>query len=164
MKLRLEETIASPQDLKAVSLEIREYARWYSHNAIKKRVRIHMKRAAAEAPTISHAATAIIREWTKQNPLTQHGFDQLLAALETYARTAPQLTITLAAPPTAGLKKTLVARCRQNISPNMLVNFQFNSGLLGGMVVRSGSHVFDWSFRRQILESRQHFPEVLRNV
>ena len=163
MKLRLEESVSSPQDLKAVILEIRDYARWYSHNSVKKRLRVKMKRKA-EQPMISPAATALIREWASKNPLNQKSFDQLIETLEAYARMAPQLTITLAAPPTSGLKKALVAWCRQNISPNMLVNFQFNSALLGGMVVRSGSHVFDWSFRRQILESRQHFPEVLCNV
>ena len=165
MKLKLEESVSSPQDLKAVILEIQDYARWYSHNAIKKRLGVKLKRkTTAEAPFISPAASTIIREWASSNNLNQNSFDHLIKTLETYARSAPQLTITLAAPPTNGLKKTLVAWCRENISPDMLINFQFNSVLLGGMVIRSGSHVFDWSFRRQILEARQRFPEVLRNV
>lgn len=165
MKLKLEESISSPEDLKAVILEIQSYARWYSHNAIKKRLGVKMRRkTTAEAPVLSPETSNIIRDWSSENTLTQSSFDQLLKTLETYARTAPQLTITLAAPPSNGLKKTLVGWCRENISPDMLVNFQFNSVLLGGMVVRSGSHVFDWSFRRQILETRQRFPEVLRHV
>jgi F0F1-type ATP synthase delta subunit len=70
----------------------------------------------------------------------------------------------LAAPPSNGIKKTLVAWCRKNIATDILVNFDFNSTLLGGMVVRYGSHVFDWSFRRKILEEHSKFPGVLRNV
>lgn len=164
MTLKLEESVSSPQDLKGVIMEIRDYARWHSHNSIKKRLHVRMKRKSPEAPIISEAATAVIREWASSNLLNQNNFDRLIETLNTYERTAPQLTITLAAPPTSGLKKVLVAWCRQNVSPNILINFQFNSMLLGGMVLRTGSHVFDWSFRRQILESRQHFPEVLRNV
>ena len=164
MKLPLEESVSSPQDLKEVIREVREYARWYSHTAVKKRLRLRIGHKAAAAPLVSPAAMDVIRTWAAKNPLSQKSFDQLLAMLETYARTAPQLTVTLAAPASTGLKKTIVAWFRQNVSPNMLITFQFNSVLLGGMVVRSGSHVFDWSFRRQILESRQHFPEVLRHV
>ena len=53
--------------------------------------------------------------------------------------------------------------CRP-VAPDVLVNFQFNATILGGMVVRYGSHVYDWSFRRQILAKRDTFPEVLRRV
>lgn len=164
-KLTLDESVSSPQDLKALTLEIHDYARWFSHNAIKRRLHARNKHRTAE-PALSPAATAMLREWTEltKQSLTAKNLDQLIATLEDYADIAPQLTITLAAPPTNGIKKTLVAWCRQNISPAVLVNFQFNSVLLGGMVVRYGSRVFDWSFRRQILDNLDKFPETLRNV
>jgi F0F1-type ATP synthase delta subunit len=74
------------------------------------------------------------------------------------------MTITLAAPATTGIKKQLTAWCRDNVAPDVLVRFEFNQTLLGGMVVRFGSHIYDWSLRRQILDGRTKFPEVLRNV
>ena len=74
------------------------------------------------------------------------------------------MSITLAAPAGAGLKRTLAEWCRQNIDENLLVHFDFNATLLGGMVVNYGSRIFDWSFRRRILEDRAKFPEVLRRV
>lgn len=161
MKLQLESSISSPQDLKSVILEIREYARWYSHNSIKKQVRAGH---AADQPELSSAANALVHSWAAKNPLSTRSLDGLIAALQEYQETAQQMTITLAAPPTSGLKKTLVAWCRENIAPDVLVNFQFNATILGGMVVRYGSHIFDWSFRRQILDARTNFPEVLRRV
>jgi ATP synthase delta (OSCP) subunit len=160
-KFKLEDTVSSPQDLKSLTLEIREYAKWFAHNYIKKRV--HARNISKE-PELSPAASAVMRQWSAGKELTTKGLDELIATLEEYARSAPLLTITLAAVPPAGLKKTLVGWCRDNIAPNVLVNFQFNSTLLGGMVVRSGSRVFDWSFRRQILAERGRFPEVLRRV
>ena len=161
MKLKLDPSVSSPQDLKTLVLEVREYAKWFAHNYIK--MRVHAKNTT-KAPEISPAASAVIREWAGGKTPTTKSFDELIATLEAYARTAPLLTITLAAAPTTGLKKTLVGWCRENIAPNILINFQFNSTLLGGMVVRSGSRVFDWSFRRTILAERGRFPEVLRNV
>jgi len=62
------------------------------------------------------------------------------------------------------IQKNLVNWCRENIAPNILITFQFNATLLGGMVIRHGSNIFDWSFRRQILAARNNFPEVLRRV
>jgi hypothetical protein len=161
MKLQLENSISSPQDLKGVILEVREYARWYRHNAIKKQVRAGH---AAEQPELSPAAAALIRSWGTKDPLSSRSLDSLITTLEGYQASAHQLTITLAAPPTSGLKKTLVAWCRENVAPDVLVNFEFNATLLGGMVVRSGSRIFDWSFRRQILDAHANFPEVLRRV
>ncbi len=161
MKLRLPETICSPQDLKAVTLEVRQYARWYAHASIKKKA---SGGHAPAQPAISPAARAIIRAWTNDKAFDRKDLDKLIDAMEDYQRTAPQLSITLAAPPSGGLKRTLIAWCRENVDPDVLVNFQFNSTLLGGLVVRWRSHIFDWSFRRRILESRQNFPEVLRRV
>lgn len=163
-KFKLSEEVSSPQDLKTLILEVRDYARWYGHNAIKKRLHVRTRRKGPLEPALSPAAAAVIRQWAEKQPLSLKSFDELLATLDTYARTAPEFTITLAAAPTNGLKKVLVGWCRDNVAPNVLVNFQFNAGLLGGIVVRSGSHVYDWSFRRQILNNLDKFPEVLRRV
>jgi len=164
VKLKLPEEISSPQDLKAVIIEIRAYARWTAHADIKKRVHAKTRKHQSEQPELSPAASALLHAWGAANSLSVAGFDQLISSLERVIEHSPVLAITLAAPPSTGLKKTLVTWCRDNIAPNVLVTFQFNSTLLGGLVVRSGSHIFDWSFRRQILENRQHFPEVLRRV
>lgn len=159
--LKLEDTVSSPQDVKALVQEVHEYERWFAHNYIKKRV--HARNIAPE-PEISSAAKAVIRTWSTGKELTTKNLDELIVTLEDYANSAPVLTVTLAAVPSTGLKKQLVGWCRDNLAPNVLINFQFNATLLGGMVVRSGSHVYDWSFRRTILAERERFPEVLRRV
>lgn len=160
-KLKLDESVSSQQDLRGIVMEIRGYAKWYAHNAIKRRVHI---RTTTKEPDMTPAAHAILRTWAASKDLTTKSLDELINTLEEYGRKAPNITITLAALPSAGMKKQLVAWCRNNIAPNVLVDFQFNSTLLGGMVVRSSSHVFDWSFRRQIIAERAKFPEVLRRV
>ncbi len=145
----------------SLTLEVREYARWFSQAAIKQRVNAGQ---TAETPAITPAATELILQWAPKEQLNSKRLDELIAALEALKETAPSMTITLAAQAPGDLKKTLVGWCRQNISPDILVSFKFNATILGGMVVRFGSHVFDWSFRRQILASRAQFPEILRRV
>lgn len=161
MTLKLPDSMSSPQDLMSVILELQEYSRWFAHESIKKRVNA---KAASTPPAISPAAEQLLRDASGKQPLSQQAISTLITMLKDYSSTAPTITLTLAAPPTGGIKTTLVTWCRNNIAPNVLVNFQFNATLLGGMVVRYGSHVHDWSFRRQILDARSRFPEVLRNV
>lgn len=162
MKLRLPDTIASAQDLGALIVEARNYSRWFAHESIKQRV--GGKTKAAPAPALTSAMSELLHGWTGTGTFTQTKLDALIAALETYRKSATSVTITLAAPATGAIKTSLVTWCRANISPDVLISFEFNATLLGGMVIRSGSRVFDWSFRRQILAARQNFPEVLRRV
>jgi len=161
MNLKLPDSVSSPQDIKAIVLEVRQYARWFAHASVKQQV---SGGKVAEPPAMSPGATALIQGLAGGKPLTQTALDGLIEALEVFETKAPHMTITLAAPPPESLKKTLITWCRQHVAPDILVTFQFNSTLLGGMVVRYGSHVFDWSFRRQILAARGKFPEVLRHV
>lgn len=160
-QLSLPETIASPQDLMQMSMEVKAYAKWYAHESILRRV---SSKKGTDAPDLSTAARQVISDWSEITPLSTKSLATLITTLESYSRNTDTITITLAAPVTNSIKTTLVAWCRKNVSPSVFVSFQFNSTLLGGMVVRHGSRVFDWSFKRQLLASSGTFPEVLRRV
>jgi len=161
MRLKLPSGVASTQDLTALLLEMREYVSWFAHESIKKRVDV---KHTSESPTMSTNALELLREWKAKQQITQQSLDLLVKTLEEYTKTAPSITVTLAATPTSSLRTNLVTWFRENIAPDILVNFRFNATLLGGMVISYGSRVFDWSFRRQILASRKNFPGVLRRV
>lgn len=161
MKVNLPDSISSSMDLADLILEIRDYARWYSHEAIKKSVNVQHP---SELPNLSPASKELLRDWEPNKSVSQEGLDELIGVLEDCRDIAPSISFTLAAPANGEVRKTLVVWCRKNINPNMLVDFKFNATLAGGMVVRYGSRIFDWSFRRQILDAREHFPEVLRRV
>jgi F0F1-type ATP synthase delta subunit len=162
----LPNSVFSPQDLAAVILEIKLYARWAAHAAVKQQLK---QSFTSQSPSLTSAASELLRPYQKQTgQQTGHQLakscEQLIHDLSELKARAPIVTITLAAPPAKDTKTLLVSWCRQNIGPGVLVTFQFNSTLLGGMVVRFGSHIYDWSFRRQILENRGKFAEVLRRV
>lgn len=161
MKLVLPNSVSSLEDVRSLTMEIREYARWYAHNAIKKQVGA---KNVTEGPALSPAAKELLRSWTDKQPPTTSRLDELITTLDHFKDTASTLTITLAAPASANLKQELVGWCRKNLASDVLVSFQFNSTLLGGMVVRCGSRIFDWSFRQQLLNNRKQFPEIFRHV
>lgn len=161
MKLTLPNSISSQQDLAALINEIKQYEKWWTHNDIK--LRVHAAKGTPP-PVLSEGALQMVRAASGGKLLNRTALDLLLRELDAYHRTSKTMTLTLAAPAPKSTRAVLVEWCRANIDPSILVNFEFNSTLCGGMVVRYGSHVFDWSFRRQILASRGNFPEVLRRV
>jgi F0F1-type ATP synthase delta subunit len=161
VKLNLPPTVSTPQDVTALLLELHQYAKWFAHNSIKAQLN---SKAASKPPALSESAMAVIRSSTGKELLNQKTLEELIATLDAHRSTAETISITLAAPATADVKKALVGWCRDNISGEILVSFQINSSLLGGMVVRYGSHIHDFSFRRQILANKQQFAEVLSRV
>ena len=161
MKLSLPSSISSDGMLTGLLLEVREYTKWFSQYSVAARVKANF---ASPQPELSPVAAELIRSWAKDSTLSQQSLDQLITELEQIKNTAPVMTITLAAPATAEVKQSLVTWCRANIDANILVNFRFNSTLLGGMVVRFGSHIHDWSFRRVILGERHRWSEILGRV
>ena len=160
-QLTLPNSVSSVQDLSSLILEVREYAKWYLQASIKQHVQAGQ---IGEPPTVSPGAAQVVQAWGETEQLSQKSLDDLISTLESMKTNADTLTITLAAPASGELRRQLVGWCRDNIAPGILVTFRFNATLLGGMVVRYGSRVFDWSFRRQILAERSKFPEVLRRV
>lgn len=156
MKLTIPASIASLQDLSALSVEIHAYSQYHRHEAIKSRV--SEAPVKNEPPILSPAATELINQW-KDGDL-----DDLERALADYGKTAKTITITLAAPPTGTTKRALVDWVRKNLDESILVEVQFNSTLLGGLVVRAGSHIYDWSFRSRLLARDIQFSEVLNRV
>ncbi len=155
------ESIISPQDIARLDIELRDFADWFGHNTIKQS--LHINKTAA-LPSLSPAAITLLRSVSQQGVLTATALDNVLSAVRQIKDSAPTMTITLAAPPGLQTKQLLVAWCRQNIDQNMLVEFRFSAVILGGMIVRYGSRIFDWSFRRAILSNRDKFAEVLRHV
>ena len=161
MKFNLQPNLSSRQDFQAAVLEIKKYARWFSQASIKQQV---ANSPPSQQPAVSEVAADLINQWHAGKPASPQSFDELVKELEDFAAKAPFVTVTLAAPAPNKLRAELVDWFRQNVRSDLLIDFNFNATMLGGMVVRYGSHVFDWSFKRQILAARNKFPEVLRHV
>lgn len=158
---KLPDTISSPSDMTALIMEIRTYRQWYGQYANASRVDTTYH---APQPELSPVASEVIRDWATIEPLTAGRIDTLITELEHTSTTAPVITITLATAATTEVKRALVTWCRTNIAADVLIAFRFNATILGGMVVRCGSRVYDWSFRTGLMNGRGRFPEVLARV
>ena len=162
MKSNLPASIVSAQDLTMVIREIQDYVAWATHETIKHKV--GTAKPMTTQPELSVAAAELVSAWGKANGATADSYRLLIEALERIAKSAPAISITLAGPAPQHVKEHLVAWCRQNLSENILVTFRFNRTLLGGMVIRAGSHIYDWSLHRKLMDNGHAFTEVLRGV
>lgn len=162
MSLVLPSNIWSPEDLKELIGDLKLYAKWLAGYTVKQRVAASS--TPSQPPTLSPTAANLLHELHEHHSLNQASVDKLIADLQGVEVIAPRISFTFAAAPSNGLKREFVNWCREHVSHDALVSFSFNATILGGMVVRHGSHIYDWSFRRQILDNRAAFPEVLRRV
>ena len=161
MTVRLPASISSGEDLLSLIIEVQTYAKWFNQYSIARSVQVAYREPQ---PELSPGAIEIMQQWQATEPLSSARLEALIRLLAHMKQSAKVMTITLAAPATNDVKTQLVNWARSNLSPDILVSFRFNSTLLGGMVVRIGSHIYDWSFRRTILNERYRFAEVLRRV
>jgi hypothetical protein len=160
--IKLPETICTPQDLTELLVEIREYAKWYEHESVKQRSGTKTPRSTQ--PVLSVSTATYLRAASTNGSLQAAQLDTIIHELESYKAAAQTITITLAAPAPERIRTLLTAWCRESLSPTILVSFEYNRTLLGGMVVRYGSHVHDWSWRRSLLTTKTSFSEVLARV
>lgn len=77
---------------------------------------------------------------------------------------SPVAHIMFATAPNASVKRQITEWFRQQISPYALLTFSARRDLCGGLVLQAGSHVYDFSFKRQLLENKQKIVEVAGRV
>lgn len=90
--------------------------------------------------------------------------EELRAWLEQTKSTAPEIHITLPALPASQLKGDIVAWFRAEINPLALVTFEYNRALAGGFVLRSGSEIHDFSFRKALLTNSGAMVKVMKRL
>lgn len=161
MTLRLPDSIITSADVASVQREIHAYSARLSHDDIKRRTGAKTHDTPFE---LSPAATELVNVTLGAGSVSASRLDELHAKLETYRKSAPTITITLAAIAPGELRQKLIGWVRRELDPTMLIQFKVNRAILGGMVVTRGSRIFDWSYRRKLLSSDVSFAEVLTRV
>lgn len=73
---------------------------------------------------------------------------------------APTVHILLAAMPGRAQKRQFVTWFREQINPLTLMTFAARSDLGGGAIIQAGSHLYDLSFRRGIIDNKAKLTEL----
>lgn len=75
---------------------------------------------------------------------------------------APTVHILLSAMPRRPMRRQFATWFREQIHPQTLMTFAARSDLGGGTIVQAGSHLYDLSFRRSILDNKKRLMEIAR--
>ncbi len=160
MKLNLGENIISPADLRSLIEEVEAYAAYSRHRHIQARAGA---RPTKNTPRISETANEFLAANKPKDGYKLRDLDRLIAELEQRYHKSPQARITLADIASTGLKLSISNWLRLNVNESVLIDFRSDSTILGGMIVVVGSHIYDWSMRRQLLETKNKLIDLVSN-
>ncbi len=150
--------IYSPQLLESVTYDIQYYLDWYRQNQIRKEVGAKPK----DEPNHSDETVLVIEAWLAGQPPTLEKLEALLDYLKHLK--LPEVHIMLAALPNRTQRETLVAWLRNNATTHLLVSFTADRNLGGGIVLRTPNHIFDYSWKQQLVAARDKLAGIIKRV
>lgn len=101
---------------------------------------------------------------TDINKTSPSEVDALITKLENMRQTAPVIHLTLAISPDDATKIALTKWFRREIHPHALLAFTSQSAIGGGLILRAGSAIHDFSYRTQLLAHKNRISEILKNA
>jgi len=108
--------------------------------------------------------TASLLQANRLSGSTAKELEELVKALESLRLKAPVVHLTLAALPGPKLSVKLVEWFRREIHPSTLLLFVMDHTIGGGVVIRVGSRVYDFSFSSQLVRHKNRIAEISARV
>lgn len=158
---QLPDSIYSPEQLEACQMELEQYLGWRRRQETRKKVGASAK--APEPFVLSPEMGDLLGNSDDAAKLSMAELEDWQTQLGEWLK-KPVVHLTFAVPPTVGIKADMVKWFRKEISPDLLVRFGINRNIIGGLVVRTTGHIYDFSFRKQFLQHQNLIPEILHRV
>lgn len=143
--------IHSPDQISELTMELRGYIDARRSKDVQKQAGVD-----ASPPAMSADLRSLYEAASNNNGTPE----TLLDELETLLKNAPVVHLMLAATPGAELKQQLISWFRTEVDANTLVSFTVRRDLGGGVMVRAGSRIYDFTFRQKILDNKQRLTEL----
>jgi hypothetical protein len=150
--------VYSPQLLESVMYDIEQYLEWYRQAAVQKKVGT---KPQAE-PTHSAETVLVIEAWLAGKTPTLESLEALVAELRSLQ--LPEVHVMLAALPNRSQREALVTWFRANITSHVLLSFVADRNLGGGLVVRTPNHVYDFTWKQQLVSGRDKLAGIIKHV
>ncbi len=157
--VRLPIDLYSPEQLSAVIIELRGYLGQLRDTAVRAKA-LH---GTAGTPHASALLMGTMHE-SSVSPTDQDEGEKLLKELEAVRDKAPAAHLMMAALPNRELKRKLTEWFRDEIHPFALVTFATRADIGGGFILQTGSHVYNYSFREQLLSHKHRIAEIYNSV
>lgn len=160
MASKLPASLYAPEQIEAVLFQLDDYLGVRRREDTKRRANVVSKGPAADLNWTSELEGVI--------GTAEQAAQLSLADLETKVkeitswRDFPVVSLTLPVRPPAKLKTQLVEWFRREISAQVLIKFSVNSGIIGGIIVRTPQRIHDFSFRRRLEDNQSKIPQMFQ--
>lgn len=140
----------SPDQLSSLILELQDLVAAVRDAAVRKD-NVH--------PQLSADLAGLLNE-NKIADTDVVSLEELNRMASTTLEKAPTVHILLAAMPGRAQKRQVVSWFRTEVHAQTLLTFAARSDLGGGAIIQAGSHVYDLSFRRGIIDNKARMTEI----
>jgi hypothetical protein len=156
--LHLPVDMQSPDQVSGVLVELKQYCG--ELRDAKTRAKVGGKADKPEAP--GHLESLLKSSGISLEDMP--ALEALQSQLESTLKDAPVMHVTLAAPASRTLKRQLTVWFRTQVHPVSLLTFTARGDIGGGIILRAGSHIYDYSFQAAILENKSRLMEISGSV
>lgn len=148
----------SADQLSAVIIELRNYiGDLHDHNVRKKLNKNHTE----EPPKTSALLLGVFNSvGVKHEDLD--AAEKTLKILQEVRKTSPVVHITLPDTPSRTLKRQFTVWFRTQINPTTLLSFALRTDMGGGVIVQAGSHIYDFSLKKKVINNRKQIYEIYK--
>jgi hypothetical protein len=111
----------------------------------------NMSRALTEAITLNNIDVANMLERKR-----------MLESLREAKEKAPNVQITFAVDPAPDITSQLVAWIRSNLHPQALITVGLQPAIIGGCIVRTPDHIYDFSLRKRFKDEQPNLIQAIK--
>lgn len=138
-------SLVTPDQIQSVLLDLSHFRD--AQTDAKVRAKVGAKNA--ESLPLSPELTELLPDAPTDSDL-----DEIAQWLQKIRDEAPVVHVVLPAVATKALKQALIHWFRERIDPSVLLDFEVDREIAGGFIVRVGGRVYDYSFRKRLLEKK----------
>lgn len=118
--------------------------------------------AGLEPPAMPAELLAFLKAQFGSDTVTIERLEEIKKFFQEITKRSPSVHIMLAFLPTAGERAQITRWFRDNIAADILLSFSQNSNLIGGMLIRGRTRIFDLSLRTVLLANKNRVGELLK--
>lgn len=162
-RLRLPDSISTSEQLISFIESLSDYQSYIRRLNIAAKAKVDSaKSPVLEAPAMPAELLEFLKAQFGDEPVTIDRLEEIKGFFRDIKEKSPSVHIMMAFLPTASEKAQLTHWFRENIAADILLSFSQNSGMIGGMLIRTRTRIFDFSMRTTLMANRHYLAELLK--
>lgn len=158
--LKLPDTISSPDQIMAFIEDLADYQAYIRKLNVAAKVKVDSP-SGLESPSMPIELVEFLKSQFGNEEVAIARLEEIKTFFKEVKASCPSIHIMMAYLPTVSERAEIVHWFRNNIAENILINFTQNSDVIGGLLIRTRTKIFDMSFRTVLLANKARLAELI---